>query len=157
MHSKARITLWQEMTATAKFMVMAKMWWIGHTRIITCSKQRENGTYPVVGDLSFLTVSASRCPWTSQESLHTLRWVVGLASLFFLVIIWPSNSSRCWPKHWLVFSPSKNPTSLWSSCPCFFARTDPKSHLRLPLPWLSPWQPLSRHIRAKFTFMLCNM
>ena len=36
--------------------------------IILFSEQREDGVYHVVVDLSVLTASASRCPWTSQES-----------------------------------------------------------------------------------------
>ena len=36
--------------------------------IILSSEQREDGVYCVVVDLSVLAVSASRCPWTSQES-----------------------------------------------------------------------------------------
>ena len=36
--------------------------------IILFSEQREDGVYRVVLDLSVLAVSASCCPWTSQES-----------------------------------------------------------------------------------------
>ena len=55
-------------TAAVTFTVTAKNVANRTHAIILFSEQREDGVYRVVVDLSVLAVSASRCPWTSQES-----------------------------------------------------------------------------------------
>ena len=55
-------------TATVTFTVTAKNVVNRSHTIILFGEQREDGVYRVVVDLSVLPASASRCPWTSQES-----------------------------------------------------------------------------------------
>ena len=55
-------------TAAVTFTVTVKNVANRSHAIILFSEQREDGVYRVVVDLSVLAVSASRCPWTSQES-----------------------------------------------------------------------------------------